>query len=198
MQVVRDTTACAATKVRANLAAPGVTRQTASRRFDSYRGWLVIRPEGAVSAADGTIAACHRAGCARYMDANSTTMASRCEHQSADSYGAERPGLATAVRGHIRGTLPFTVAPTECARQATESLGYVRRVNVDDAPVARTTIHNNCSAPEGVIRTLEFERQDCGFSKSLNPDIVRHNIGPGLCAPGGRRAENDTEAALNL
>jgi hypothetical protein len=90
MHIVGDTTTCLAAKVCADLAAPGVTGQTARRSFDSYRGWPVVRPEGAVPAADRAIAAGHGARCSTHMDADSTAMASGGEAQSGDSYGACR------------------------------------------------------------------------------------------------------------
>src|SRR2546430_11682348 len=86
--LVRDATACVATKVCANLTAPGVTGQAAFGRLNLNRAGRVVRPKCPVSPADGTIAACHSARRSPNVNTDGTAVTNSAEHRLRDSFNA--------------------------------------------------------------------------------------------------------------
>jgi hypothetical protein len=96
--VVRDATTSFAPIVGANLAAPRVTGQTALRRLNLNRARRVIRPKRAVSAADGAIAAGHRAGRSPHVNADGTAVTGRAQHGLRDVDRPSRHSITSKCR----------------------------------------------------------------------------------------------------
>lgn len=86
--IVCNATALVAANVCANLATPGVSRQTTLRRFNLNRTCLEVCPKGTVSSADRAVAACHSARRSPNMNANGTAVTGSDKHRVRGSCSA--------------------------------------------------------------------------------------------------------------